>query len=237
MYSFSSRVRYSELDLDGKLSIKALINYFQDCSTFESQSLGLGIDYMKNKKIAWWIYAWNIDIISLPLLGDEIIISTSAYSFKGAFAYRNFSIQDVNKNYLVKANSKWFMYDLGKRQPIKAEACQVSPYITKTESFCMSPFQRLPRHLENGRYLKAVEVSKYHLDTNKHMNNAVYAELATNCVDDIKFSNISIWYKRMALYKDIIYPYIAEDADKLIVELNDKNNKIFAYVSMTKLKE
>ena len=30
MYVFDSKIRYSEIDADGKLSMAALINYFQD---------------------------------------------------------------------------------------------------------------------------------------------------------------------------------------------------------------
>ena len=35
MYSFDSRIRYSETDADGRLTPEKLIDYFQDCSTFQ----------------------------------------------------------------------------------------------------------------------------------------------------------------------------------------------------------
>ena len=37
MYEFNSRVRYSEIDHHGTLTLPALINYFQDCSSFQSE--------------------------------------------------------------------------------------------------------------------------------------------------------------------------------------------------------
>ena len=37
MYSFKSRVRYSELAADKRLSLVSIINYFQDCCTFEAE--------------------------------------------------------------------------------------------------------------------------------------------------------------------------------------------------------
>ena len=40
-YEWKCRVRYSETGVDGKLTLPALVNYFQDCSTFHSESLGL----------------------------------------------------------------------------------------------------------------------------------------------------------------------------------------------------
>ena len=47
MYSFDSRVRFSEVDETQELRVTSLINFFQDCSTFQSESIGLGIDALK----------------------------------------------------------------------------------------------------------------------------------------------------------------------------------------------
>ena len=43
-YSFSGRVRYSEIGENGLLTLPGILNYFQDCSTFQSEEVGLGID-------------------------------------------------------------------------------------------------------------------------------------------------------------------------------------------------
>ena len=42
-YSFTSRIRYSEIGEDGCLTLPGLINYFQDCSTFHSEAVGMNI--------------------------------------------------------------------------------------------------------------------------------------------------------------------------------------------------
>ena len=41
-YSFSGRVRYSEIGENGLLTLPGVLNYFQDCSTFQSEEVGLG---------------------------------------------------------------------------------------------------------------------------------------------------------------------------------------------------
>ena len=53
MYEFKSRVRYSEIDHRGTITLPALINYFQDSSTFHSEELGLGMGRLKVEKKAW----------------------------------------------------------------------------------------------------------------------------------------------------------------------------------------
>ena len=47
MYSFESRIRYSEVDQNQELSVTGIINYLQDCSTFQSEDLNLGITYLQ----------------------------------------------------------------------------------------------------------------------------------------------------------------------------------------------
>ena len=46
MYTFDSRVRYSETDENGTLSVTAAVNYFQVCSTFQSEGIGRGVRFL-----------------------------------------------------------------------------------------------------------------------------------------------------------------------------------------------
>ena len=53
MYSFDSRIRYSECDENCKLRLDALMNYFQDASTFQSENLGVGFSYLVPRNLVW----------------------------------------------------------------------------------------------------------------------------------------------------------------------------------------
>ena len=46
MYSYNARIRYSECSSDRQLTLPALINLFQNCSSFHSEDAGVGIDYV-----------------------------------------------------------------------------------------------------------------------------------------------------------------------------------------------
>lgn len=59
MYTFDGRVRYSEVGEDGCMSLESLLNYFQDCSTFHSEDIGLGMDYLKGLGQVWLLSAWQ----------------------------------------------------------------------------------------------------------------------------------------------------------------------------------
>ena len=83
MYSFRSRVRYSEVGNDKKLSLSSLINYFQDCSTFQSQDIGFGVRKLEQERRAWLLSSWQIVVDRYPDLFEEIEVCTWAYDFKG----------------------------------------------------------------------------------------------------------------------------------------------------------
>ena len=71
MYSFTSRVRYSEIGQDGRLTIPALVDYLQDCTTFGSEELGLGPAHTAKTGLAWLLSAWEIEISELPRFGER----------------------------------------------------------------------------------------------------------------------------------------------------------------------
>lgn len=53
MYQFESRIRYSELHEDGLLAVPKIVDFFQDCSTFQSEELGVGLEHLTGQGIAW----------------------------------------------------------------------------------------------------------------------------------------------------------------------------------------
>ena len=73
MYQFNGRIRYSEVDSEGKLSLESLLDYFQDCSTFHSEDLGLGVEYLKEKHMAWVLSAWQIVVERYPKLCERVV--------------------------------------------------------------------------------------------------------------------------------------------------------------------
>ena len=112
MYEFDGRVRYSEIDHTGKMTLPALINYFQDCSTFHSEEAGLGMERLKAEKKAWILSYWQVIVERYPGLGEKITTGTFATEFKGLYGNRNFYMKDAQGERIACANSIWVFMDL-----------------------------------------------------------------------------------------------------------------------------
>lgn len=231
MYSFDSRVRYSEVDENRELTVTAMINYLQDCSTFQSEDIHMGIDYLANRHQAWWLSTWQIIVERYPLLGEEIVISTWPHNFKGMYGYRNFTIQDRAGDYLVKADSVWFLFDTRAGRPIKVGEENVRGYGALQPRLAMEPAPRrieLPKEYEAA---EAVTIMRHHIDTNHHVNNAKYVEIAREALpEDIKIRELRIEYKKAAVLGDIMIPRVSRREDGYTVSLCSQENSPYANI-------
>lgn len=231
MYTFDSCVRYSETDEEGKLSVTGIINYLQDCSTFQSEALGIGVEYLKQHNRAWWLSSWQIIIDRYPRLGEKIIIGTWPYDFKGIYGYRNFMIQDTSGNYLVRANSIWFFFDTAAGRPVKVTEDDVRGYKSVfNERLEMDYAPRrieIPQTFVNGT---PVHVCKYHIDTNHHVNNSQYVEIAREFLPEgFQIGELRIEYKKAAVLGDVMMPRISRTEDGYVVSLWGEDG-VFAVV-------
>lgn len=229
-YTFRSRVRYSELGKDKRLTLNSVINYFQDCSTFQSEDIGLGLDFLSDKKEVWILSSWNIIVNHYPALGDEITIGTWAHGFDGFYGYRNFVMEDKNGNLLACADSLWVLMDLNKGRPKK---------VTKelVEGYKIGPkleMDSVPRKIEvplESQMMKSFPVKKYHIDTNNHVNNGQYIQMAKEYVPEgYSIRQMRAEYKKAAVYGDDITPMVCETDNSYVVSLCEESGKPYAVV-------
>ena len=230
MYAFDSRIRYSETDSEGELTLNALLNYFQDCSTFHSEDVGLGISYMKEIGQAWVLSSWQIVVDRYPKLGEKVKIVTLPYELKGFLGYRNFAMLDEEGNYLAKANSLWSLLDMTTGKPVAVNEAMHKGYGID-EKLDMDYAPRKITVPEGGQLLEPIVVKNHHLDTNHHVNNGQYVNIAMEYLpDDFLIHQMRAEYKKQAFLDDVLYPYIVSVEIGYVVSLRDEEGR--PYVSV-----
>lgn len=230
MYSFKSKIRYSETDCEGKLSMASLLNYFQDCSTFQSEELGVGLDYMEQNHIVWVLSSWQIVVNRYPGLCEEVVIGTLPYEFKGFLGYRNFVMRTPDGETLAVANSLWSLLDLNTGKPgAPSEELRLKYPLEER-----LPMDYAPRKIllpEGGVYQEPFAVKKHHLDTNHHVNNGQFVDMAMEFLPEkFPIGQMRAEYKKQAFLDDILYPYVAEEDSKCVVNLADADGKTYVTV-------
>lgn len=234
MYSFNSRVRYSEVNQDKELDMYSITNYFQDCSTFHSEDIGKGINYLSKVQRVWLMSAWQIQVNRYPLLGENITISTWPYDFKGMYGYRNFTITDSNNQVCAWANSIWVYMDLLQNRPVRVTKEDISGY-SMEKPFPMDYAPRkitLPVHFSK---MNTILVQKSNIDTNNHVNNGEYIRMAQDYLPvGFPVKQMRVEYKKSAILGDMILPMICESDSLFTVCLADVTETPYAIIEFSK---
>lgn len=238
MYRYDSRIRYSEIGEDGKLTLTAAIHYLQDCSTFQSEDCGVGIKYLETAGKAWMLSSWRILLYRYPEFGERITVGTWPYGNRGIYGYRNFVIEDEAGQRLAEADSTWFLLDWNQRVPCRVTEADVGPYGAPGSRIEMEPVPRkilLSSSCEEGQ---AITVSSHHIDTNHHVNNAQYVEMAREAAGSrFPIGELRVDYKKAAVLGDVIYPKIGRKDDEVTVALQNSRKEAYAVVWMKEQKK
>lgn len=233
-YSFSGRVRYSEIGENGLLTLPGILNYFQDCSTFHSEAAGLGVKVLKEKNKFWVLSAWQVIVNRYPYLGEEIVTSTWPYGFRGFMGFRNFTMDTAEGERLAYANTFWTFIDGKNGLPCKLSVEYTEGYGLE-EKLDMEYASRKIILPETFAGEEAFPVQKHHLDTNHHVNNCQYIQMAMDYLPvDFKIRQMRAEYKQQARLHDTICPEKSVDGDKIVIKLNDTEAEPYAVVEFVR---
>ena len=229
-YSIDSRIRFSEAGEDLRLSLGALINYFQDCSTQHAQDCGVGIPYLKNLHQAWIMVSWQIMIDSLPVLGDPVRTETWAYAFQDFFGKRNYRMTDPDGREYVRANGIWVLMNMDTTRPVKIDDATVNAYGVGPK-LDMEYSSRKIRFASKGEPQEAFFIGRHHLDTNHHVNNGQYVTIAAEYLPEtFRIRQLRVEYRMQGKLGDEVVPYVSAGDGQIVVSLCNPEGNPYAVV-------
>ena len=234
MYSFKSRIRYTEFNSDLKFPVTSLINYFQDCSTFQSEHIGKGIGYLKEQGKVWMIVSWQIHINRMPRFMEDVEVCTWPHKKDKLYAQRNFIMKSLDGEILAYSNSTWVLINTSTLKPMKIEDDDITAY-GEEDSYDMEYMSRKISLPDDMQACPEFTVHKANLDNNNHVNNGQYILMAEEFLpSDFEFSVVRADYRKSAVLNDIVKPYISLEDNACTILLADENDKPFTIVQFLK---
>ena len=239
MYEYKIRIGFSDCDTNKTFTLTSLIDAFQDCSTFQSEDLGVGFDVLTQNNLVWVINYWELNILRLPKLCDYVTVGTYPYDFKGCFGFRNFYMKDEKDEYIVKANSMWTLVDTISSRPSKAPQFISQAYeLEQKLDMTYNPRKVLIPESNDVLTLEKdpIHIQLHHLDSNHHVNNGQYVKLAMSALgEEENIASLRIDYRKQAHLGDTIYPVVYKTDNKSIVALYDENKSAFSVAEFADL--
>lgn len=194
-------VHYYEIDNKKRLTIAALIHYFQDMAILHSEKVGYTLDYYEKTNQGFMILKWDINVYRWPVFNETINIVTRPYSFKKFLANRAFKVYDKDGKLIADGDTGWVFADTLTRRPIRVPEELHKAFGVDNDA------QKLYRNLddlqplENGEYKYPVKVQNSDIDTNNHVNNVRYIEWALRSLPaefllEHQLTNAKVNYKK-----------------------------------------
>lgn len=234
MYTWDSRVRFSEIGEDKKLTLDGILNYFQDSSTFHSEDVGNGMEVVEDLKRVWVLSSWQIVVNEYPKIGEKIKLGTWPYDFNRFFGGRNFIMYGDDGRVLAYANSLWTYLNSENGRPARVEDHVIARYELEPK-YGMEYADRKIVLPEEMTAQNSFPVEVYHLDTNHHVNNGQYVKMAGAYLPQgFEIAQMRAEYKKQAVLGNLIFPKTAVEETKAIVSLEDEFGNAFAVVEFLK---
>lgn len=237
MYTYTTKVGYSQVDTDRLMKIDALTALFQDVTCFQGEDIGNGFELLEPRQQAWILNSWQIEVKRFPAFNEKITVGTFPTSFRSFIGKRNFVVKDADDEVIVMANSVWTFMDMAKMRPTRVDEEFISKY-TLEEPLPMDYSARkilLPAVGEAPDWEVAekeiVKVQEYHLDSNMHVNNGQYVQIASAYLPrEFKYNRMRVEYRNQARLGDMMVPVVYTNKDTCIVALCDAEKKPYAVV-------
>jgi acyl-ACP thioesterase len=188
-----------------------------------------GLAYLSARNRVWLLNSWHLKLLNPICLGDEIIIGTWPYDFKGIYGYRNFIMKSSNDEVLAVASSIWVYIDTVTGKPTRIPA-DLNGY-TIEPPYPMGPTERKIEANGNGITFPPITVVKSNIDSYNHVNNGQYIKMAEQYIpDDFMISSIRAEYRMQAVLGDQIIPKIIAEEDRYLILLDSIDNKTYSIV-------
>ena len=194
-------MHYYEIGRDHRLTLPALMHYFEDIATLNSEAKGLPLNYYWETGQVFLLLKWDIAIRSWPRFNESIRIETHPTSFKKFLANRKYTVYTADNNWIAEARSVWIFANIMTKKPVRIPAEIFEAFGVPPES--ETQFDSLDELPEIADFPLALPilVGKRDLDNNGHVNNVRYVEWALESLPkdfarDRAVSRVKIHYKK-----------------------------------------
>ncbi|MEW6721063.1 MAG: acyl-ACP thioesterase domain-containing protein [Thermodesulfobacteriota bacterium] len=201
MFSRDYLVHYYEIDRRRRLTPPALLHYFEDIATLNSEAAGFPLDYYWKTGQLFLLLKWDVAVSSWPLFGETVRIETRPTTFKRFLANREYRVIGKNGNALAEARSVWIFTDLRARKPVRVPEEIYGGFGVAGESGAsFDNLEELPEFDGDAPPLR-IAVGPADLDNNDHVNNVRYVEWALRSLPagfaaERAASRIQVHYKK-----------------------------------------
>ena len=227
-YEYVSRVHYDDIDRHLSLSLRGAIRQMQEAAAVDSGRCGYGLKDIPRTRVVWAVVEWRVRLLEQCSWAEHIRVRTWPKSMERAIGERNFEILDDREARVAVGESKWILInaDTGRAACITPEIAQA--YDLEAREVFEEPTDLQPPQTRELAF--SYTPMRRDIDTNGHVNNLVYLDLACQALpDDVyssRFSEVSLRFFREVKFGDEIQCFYAKKNGRHFAEILNRDGTV-----------
>ena len=229
VYNYKFKIGTFDVGPQSKIRLSSILKYQMEAGERHlSDYFGLDYNTIKSKNSVFVVVNLNVKLHRTPISGENVTITTWSKEVKGLKFFRAYKWYDEKGELIIEAISCFVLVDAKEHKLLKPEEFGFDIPTGNQEISIGNPKKiRMPKELSTkGKR----EVYFSMLDSNEHLNNAFYADFATDFASKDLLDNISefsIDFVKEAKLNDEITIETAEENGETFIQGNVEENACF----------
>lgn len=225
------KINIFNVDSEHKCKFSSLVDFLWDVVISQSDYLGETKEGFVHNQCIWVLLKYDITIYEYPKFRDTITVDTKVLGTKKFYGYRQNTIKNSEGKVIGEVFSTAILIDFEKRRPMRISPVQSEIYRLDGELDEAPPLDDIPK-IQKEDYIKDYPVRYSDIDSNGHVNNVKYMEMAIDTLprsilNEYKLYNIKVLFKKETTDGDTLHissEVINNDSDNIITIHNITSN-------------
>jgi len=197
-YKAEFRIEYPDINDRNELTNIGFLKYLQEVGCLHSDKVGMGLYQIEKNRQAWILIQWKLEVFSRTKWAETIQVKTWPTGMEGPYCLRDYEVLNSKEEKIAIASSKWVLIDTQSGKVVKPKKEVLDKFGIKPYHVFADPLKKLkePEEFKSTFLYKAL---RRDIDTNKHVNNVKYLEIAYEALPEeiykSDFNIIEITYK------------------------------------------
>lgn len=219
-YDYHFTVSFREIDSLGKIKLSSLLFHTQQSAGEHVQSRGYSYLFLMDQDFVYLLIRYQINMTRYPRHGEKITVRTWYSGTKGASLLRFHKLLDEKGEVVGEASGVWIVASFSKHTVIRPSAF---PYHLTVDTEQKSTIPEVAKCLrpETMTEVTQKKVRFSDLDTNNHLTNTAYADIVSDCIDELyegkEVNSFRICFVKEALYNDCIQVLLHKEGDTYFI--------------------
>ena len=233
VYEYEFLAMYGDVNDNWELSNVGLLRHLQELGGFQTKKI---FGSMLTPKGAWILLNWRVKKFKAIRWSEKFKVKTWPVKHTSLYSIRNYEVYNEQDEVVAIVSTKWVLMDSETKKLVRDIEEIASLYEEDEKILFEDDFPKLKEPNEIQYSYKHV-IQRRDIDTNGHVNNVKYLELAYEALpEDVyandNFKNIDIMYKHSAfLGEEMSIGFKKDVVDEneeytIVIKSNEKLNAI-----------